>query len=91
MPPISIAMPSDLHRIVRQAYRDAMAQQKTQREAFHLAMDLVLEREPQAGHANARRVVAIMLANEPELSARDTANRPGEPMGRPPASARPRQ
>ena len=70
-------MPSDLHVTVRQVYRDAMAQQKTQREAFHLAMDLVLEREPQADRTDARRVVAIMLANEPELSARDTANQPG--------------
>jgi hypothetical protein len=77
MPPISIAMPSDRHVTVRQAYRDAMAQQKTQREAFHLTMDRVLEREPQADRADARRVVAIMLANEPELSARDTANQPG--------------
>ena len=73
----TIAMPSDLHCAVRQAYRDAMAKQKTPREAFHLAMDLVLEREPQADHANARRVVVIMLANEPELSARDAANQPG--------------
>ena len=69
-------MPSDLHVTVRQAYRDAMAQQKTQREAFHLAMDRVLEREPQADRTNARRVVAIMLANEPELSVGDAARPP---------------
>ena len=60
-------MPDDvnLHRNVREAYREAMLHHRTQREAFSSAMGLVLEQEPQADLASAGRAVAVMLANEP--------------------------
>jgi hypothetical protein len=55
----------NLHRSVRDAYREAMAQHRTEREAFHCAIDLLLDQEPDADPARAGRVVAVMLANEP--------------------------
>jgi hypothetical protein len=55
----------NLHRNVREAYRQAMVNHTTQRDAFRCAMDLVLEQEPQADSARAARTVAVMLANEP--------------------------
>jgi hypothetical protein len=60
-------MPSDLnlHLDVRDAFRQAMADHRTQHEAFDRARSLVLEREPHADPASAGRIVAIMLANEP--------------------------
>ena len=60
-------MPADLnlHRNVREAFRQAMAEHRTQREAFHCAMDLVLQQEPHADPASTGRVVALMLATEP--------------------------
>jgi hypothetical protein len=64
-------MPADrnLHRNVREAYRQAMEQYRTQREAFQSVVDLVLERRSSADPASAGRAVAVMLANEPELPA----------------------
>ena len=63
------AMPADLnpdlHRDVRNAYRQAMAQHRTNREAFRCATDLLLNQEPDADPARAGRLVAVMLANEP--------------------------
>ena len=75
----------NLHRNVRQAYRQAMEQHRTQRQAFHSAVDMVLERNPHADPASTGRAVAVMLANEPGLSggsrkARE-ASRPAAPKG----------
>ena len=58
-------MKSDLHAAVRQAYRLAMAEHRTQHQAFDRALALVLEQFPQEPGA-ARRAVAIMLANDPD-------------------------
>ena len=56
-------MQSDLHHAVRRTYRQAMAQGMTQREAFDLALTLVLGQDPQPARA-ARRAVAVTLAYE---------------------------
>ena len=57
---------SKRHLAIRETYRRAMAERKTQREAFDLALALLLEKQPQALRA-ARRAVAVMLAYEPYL------------------------
>lgn len=64
--PTMIAIHPDLHIAVRETYRLAMTRSKTQHEAFDRALALFLERrslEP----GRARRVVAVMLANEPYI------------------------
>lgn len=55
---------SDLHVSVREAYRRAMAERRTEAEAYDLALAVVLERWPQE-MAHARRLVAVMLATDP--------------------------
>ena len=59
-------MPMDLHLAVRETYRRAITAGQKQREAFHLVIALVLDRQPQPLRS-ARRAAAEMLANEPYL------------------------
>ena len=59
----------DLHANVRDAYRQAMAQHRTQREGFNWVVGLLLEQRPHLQPGNARQVAAVMLSNEPQLSA----------------------
>jgi hypothetical protein len=86
-------MPTDLnlHCNVRQAYRQAMEQRRTQREAFHSALDLVLEGKPHADPVSTGRAVALMLANEPGLlgGARKARERQGPQPRREVAKRRP--
>jgi len=55
----------NLHRGVRETYRQAMVQRMTQQAAFDRAVQLILEQEPEADPRRARRFVALMVANEP--------------------------
>ena len=59
-------MASGVHSAVRETYHDAMLRHKTQHEAFDLAFALVLRRLVLAP-GTARRVLAVMLANEPSV------------------------
>jgi hypothetical protein len=59
-------LPPDLHAAVREAYRRAMAEHRSEHYAFDLALALVLGRLPNVS-GDARRAVAIMLANDPSV------------------------
>jgi hypothetical protein len=61
-----MGIPLDLHHAVRKTDRQAIAERRGQREAFDLALNLVLERQPQA-RPPARRAVAIMLVYKPDF------------------------
>lgn len=54
----------DLHFSVREAYRRAMSQRRTEAEAYDLAVALVLKGWPHVVE-KARRLVAFMLATDP--------------------------
>jgi hypothetical protein len=58
-------MQADLHRTVRETYRQAISERRPQREAFDLATQLVRVGQPRAEPAEARRLVAKMLCYEP--------------------------
>jgi hypothetical protein len=55
----------ELHVAVRAAYRGAMAERRTEREAFESALAVLIEHRPQTTAA-ARRAVALMLATDPD-------------------------
>ena len=55
----------ELHVAVRAAYRGAMAERRTEREAFESALAILIEHQPQMA-ATARRAVALMLATDPD-------------------------
>jgi len=55
-----------LHRAVRQAYREAIHDWHTQREAFNTAVELVRRHAQSASDEEARRLVAHMLTEEPQ-------------------------
>jgi hypothetical protein len=55
----------ELHVAVRAVYRGAMAERRTEREAFEAALALLLEHRPQTSAA-ARRAVAVMLSTDPD-------------------------
>jgi hypothetical protein len=59
----------ELHREVRESYRNAMRERRTQESAFDLAIALLRDREPGLDQLEARRVVARMLAQEPPRAA----------------------
>jgi hypothetical protein len=61
-----MTMMMDLSQTVREIYYRAIAEGRTRRQAFDLAIDLVGERRPQPPRS-ARRAVAQMLAYEPYL------------------------
>lgn len=56
----------DVHNVVRDTPHRAMLRHKTQREAFDLALAVVLRRLALAPGTE-RQAVAVMLANEPSL------------------------
>jgi hypothetical protein len=58
-------MTRNLHGAVRGAYREALAERRSETEAFNRAVDLLLERDSLVGRIEARRSVARMLAQEP--------------------------
>jgi hypothetical protein len=69
-------LPPDLHAAVREAYRRAMAEHRSDQRAFDLALALVLRSLPELS-GDARRAVAIMLANDPFVAgAAQFAGRP---------------
>jgi hypothetical protein len=69
-------LPPDLHAAVREAYRRAMAEHRSDQRAFDLALALVLGSLPELS-GDARRAVAIMLANDPSVAgAAPSAGRP---------------
>jgi ABC-type lipoprotein export system ATPase subunit len=59
-------LPPDLHAAVREAYRRAMAEHRSDQRAFDLALALVVGSLPELS-GGARRAVAIMLANDPSV------------------------
>jgi hypothetical protein len=58
-------MQADLHRTVREAYRQAISERRAQREAFDLATQLLRASQPRVKPIEARRLVAKMLCYEP--------------------------
>jgi hypothetical protein len=58
-------MQADLHRTVRETYRQAISERKAQREAFDLVTQLLRARQPLVKPVEARRLVAKMLCHEP--------------------------
>jgi hypothetical protein len=60
-------LPPDLHAAVREAYRRAMADHRSEHCAFDLALALVVGSLPELS-GDARRAVAIMLANDPSVA-----------------------
>lgn len=67
----------DVHNAVRETYRRAMLHHQTAPEAFDLALAVLLRRLPLAP-GNARRVVAVMLANEPSVPGALSFKAPGD-------------
>ena len=55
-----------LHRAVRDAFREAIHDWHTQREAFNAALKLVRRHARGASDEEARRLVAQMLSEEPQ-------------------------
>lgn len=60
-----LPMTRNLHGAVRGAYRDALAERRSETEAFDRAVELLLECDTVVGRIEARRRVARMLAQEP--------------------------
>jgi hypothetical protein len=58
-------MQADLHRTVRETYRQAISERSAQREAFELATQLVRALQPRVKPFKARRLVAKMLCYKP--------------------------
>jgi hypothetical protein len=56
----------ELHRAVRDTYRDAMHGRHTQREAFDAALHLLLAHTDGATGDDARRLLARLLTQEPQ-------------------------
>jgi hypothetical protein len=54
-------MQADLHRTLRETYRQAISERRAQREAFNPATQLLPAREPGVKPVEARRLVAKML------------------------------
>jgi hypothetical protein len=59
------AVDPDLHRAVRDSYRQSMRDGAMQRQAFDIAAELLSARRSDYAPAEARRLVARMLAHEP--------------------------
>ena len=66
---------ASLHRAVRIAYRDALADRCSETEAFDRAVALLMEHDALVGRLEARRRVARMLAQEPITTAADGGRR----------------
>jgi hypothetical protein len=73
--PGEIPMFASLHRAVRIAYRDALADRRSETEAFDRAVALLMEHDALVGRLEARRRVARMLAQEPITTAADGGRR----------------
>jgi hypothetical protein len=58
-------MQADLHRAVRETYRQAISERRAPRKAFDLAAQLLRASQPHVKPVEARRLVAKMLCYEP--------------------------
>lgn len=58
-------MQANLHRTVRETYRQAISERRAQQEAFDLATQLLRASQPHVKSAEARRLIAKMLCYEP--------------------------
>jgi hypothetical protein len=58
-------MQVDLHRTVRETYRQAISGRRAQREAFNPATQLLRARQPGVKPVEARKLVAKMLCYDP--------------------------